>query len=120
MFAKFCFECSWFTIIFEIVNFIRKFKIIFFNFIVVLAIFKYISTLVYRIILDGSDNNTFIEVTDVGLVMNILPTLEEVSTGIQHDISVNSTYELNPGDYKITIYSCRHVLGSSLLSKNNQ
>ena len=59
---------------------------------------------VYRIIFDGSDNNTFIEVTDVGLVMNILPTFEETSTGIKHDISLNSTYDLVPGNYKITIY----------------
>ena len=59
---------------------------------------------VYNIILDGSDNNTFIEITDVGLTLNINPTLEEVATGIITEISLNSLMYLNPGNYIITIY----------------
>ncbi len=76
---------------------------------------------VYRIILDGSDNNTFIEVTDVGLVMNINPTLEEVAIGVKSDLSANNTYELNPGDYKITIYGggFTDYNNNTLLSNSN-
>ena len=57
----------------------------------------------YKITLDGTTSNTFIQVVDTGLTVNLNPTLENLTTSDITSLSTNNSFTLNPGSYKLTV-----------------